>query len=86
MKALRYILLLSVVTGSSLAVAAATVSANPPQPRAAIVVDEESAVSRFMIDGKEQARIDHVGLHVEGDLTFVGTIKDAGPAPAAVTP
>jgi hypothetical protein len=46
--------------------------------KAEIVVDEEKGVIRFFINGKETMRLDESGLHVEGNITYSGRIKDFG--------
>jgi hypothetical protein len=45
-------------------------------PKAAVVVDEETGVIRFMVAGVEAVRIDAAGLHVNGDITYAGTMTD----------
>jgi hypothetical protein len=43
-----------------------------------IEIDQKAQVIRFMIDGHERAILDDAGLHVQGDITYVGMIKDIG--------
>lgn len=40
-------------------------------------VETHDGVIRFMIDGQEKARIDSIGLHVNGGLVYTGTTTDA---------
>lgn len=43
-----------------------------------IKVDEHAEVIRFIVEGEERAVLDSDGLHVRGDVTYGGRIKDAG--------
>ncbi len=43
-----------------------------------IEANPEVHVIRVLIDGSEVARFDAAGLHVQGDITYVGMIKDIG--------
>lgn len=64
------------LTGGAIAFAA-----KPAAPeRVVIVSDHEAGAVRFMIDGKEQARLDATGLHVRGDISYDGTLTDYGAA------
>ena len=40
-----------------------------PMPRAAVIVDEEAGIVRFIIDGKETMRLDATGLHIREALS-----------------
>lgn len=55
------------------AVCAAAASETEPT---AIVVDERTHVIRVMVDGREVARFDNVGLRVNGDIGYSGKLKD----------
>lgn len=46
--------------------------------KTAVIVDQERGVIRFLIEGQEKAFLDASGLHVNGDITYTGTIKDSG--------
>ncbi|WP_156465035.1 hypothetical protein [Mesorhizobium sp. Root552] len=43
-----------------------------------IVEDQESAAFRFIIDGREVARLDNAGLRVDGNIEYEGQITDTG--------
>lgn len=49
-------------------------------PRAAVVVDEEKGIIRFIISGAEAMRLDETGLHVRGKFSSGGTQTIYGPA------
>ena len=51
------------------------------EPRPAMVVDEEAGIIRFFIDGEEKASLDATGLHVNGSITYSGTVRDIGNIP-----
>jgi hypothetical protein len=51
-----------------------------PTPRVQIVEDQAAAAFRFMIDGREVARLDPDGLHVRENIEYGGTLTDAGTA------
>ncbi|WP_274630780.1 hypothetical protein [Arvimicrobium flavum] len=44
-----------------------------------IVEDQEAKAFRFMIDGREVARIDAIGLQVRDSIGYGGAITDVGP-------
>jgi hypothetical protein len=46
--------------------------------RTTVIADEQSGAIRFMVNGKEQARIDGTGLHVRENVEYGGTITDVG--------
>lgn len=43
---------------------------------AQIVVDQQAGAIRFILDGREQARLDAAGLHVNGDINYTGALTD----------
>jgi hypothetical protein len=43
-----------------------------------IEANPEVHVIRVLIDGSEVARFDAAGLHVKGDITYGGIVKDVG--------
>ena len=43
-----------------------------------IVVDEETGVIRFFIEGEEKARLDAAGMHVRGNVNYGGALMDYG--------
>lgn len=59
--------------------AQASASTDPVQ-RVSIVEDQKNAAFRFMIDGKEVARIDGTGLHVRESIEYGGILVDVGTA------
>lgn len=48
--------------------------------RVSIVEDQEHAAFRFIIDGREAARLDGEGFHVRENVEFGGTLTDTGTA------
>lgn len=48
------------------------------QPQTAVVVDEEQAEIRFIIDGREAARLNATGLHVRDGVFYGAGITDYG--------
>lgn len=59
--------------------AQANASTDPAQ-RVSIVEDQKDAAFRFIIDGKEVARIDGKGLHVRESIEYGGILVDVGAA------
>jgi hypothetical protein len=51
----------------------APASANPPTN---IIVDEKSGVVRIVINGQDKLVVDASGLHVNGSVTYSGTVAD----------
>jgi hypothetical protein len=49
---------------------------SPSPRRAAVILDQESGVIRFIIDGREQAVLDADGLHVRGGIDYTGALTD----------
>lgn len=45
-----------------------------------IITDEKNGTVTIMIDGKAAMQIDKDGVHVPGNITFGGTLTDAGRA------
>lgn len=60
-------------------------SQSGPASRIAIVEDQQQAAFRFMIDGREIARLDGAGLYVAGDIRYAGALVDTGGADRATT-
>lgn len=52
----------------------------PAPLRAAVIPDEEKGIIRFIINGKEVARLDEHSLYVVKDVTFGGSLTDTGSA------
>jgi hypothetical protein len=53
--------------------------ASAPQPEAPVmIIDPDSKAFRFIIDGKEVARLDEHGLHVRENIEYGGMITDVG--------
>ena len=48
------------------------------QDGVAIIADQEAGAVRFVIDGKEVARLDASGLHVREDISYGGALTDYG--------
>lgn len=48
------------------------------QPEPVATVETAHGVIRFVIDGREIARIDADGLHVDGDIRYAGVAVDNG--------
>ena len=70
-------LLLAVVVVTAAATRAYTA---PAEPQTRVVTDQATGVIRFIVKGKEQARIDAAGLHVRQDVAYGGDLTDTGPA------
>lgn len=51
-----------------------------PQQATRIETDPKTGAIRFIVDGKEQARIDATGLHVRQDVEYGGAITDTNNA------
>lgn len=49
--------------------------------RTRLAVDEEKNIVHVIVEGREVGRFDKDGLHVEGDITYSGSISDIGPGP-----
>ena len=45
-----------------------------------IETDEKTGAIRFIVNGREEARIDAKGLHVRQDVAYGGSIADVGVA------
>lgn len=43
-----------------------------------IIEDQQARAFKFMIDGKEVARLGAGGLHVFGNISYGGTLSDVG--------
>lgn len=78
-KTLATILIAVFVVATLFSLFEAKASIHPVQ-RVSIVEDHENAAFRFMIDGREVARIDGTGLHVRENVEFGGTMIDIGTA------
>lgn len=46
-----------------------------------IVIDQESGVIRFLVNGEEQARIAPGGVQVRNSIAYGGTLTDVGTTP-----
>ena len=73
------IVLLALLSVSIIAIAATTAQRSRAADEATrIEFDQKSGAIRFIVSGQEQAVLDVAGLHVNGDITYIGTIKDIG--------
>jgi hypothetical protein len=45
-----------------------------------IETDQKTGAIRFIVDGREVARLERDGLHVRGNVEYGGMEKDTGPA------
>jgi hypothetical protein len=61
-------------------VGSASSAPGTPSDTLSIVEDQEAGLFRFMIGEKEVARLGADGLHVEGNISYGGTITDVGPS------
>lgn len=58
--------------------AQATAGRSVSSEAVAIIEDHDSKSFRFVIEGKEVARLDQSGLHVRESVEYGGTITDVG--------
>ncbi|MBA4173805.1 MAG: hypothetical protein C0511_14425 [Hyphomicrobium sp.] len=58
--------------------AQATAGSSAPSETVAIIEDHDSKSFRFVIEGKEVARLDQSGLHVRESIAYGGAITDVG--------
>ena len=75
----RFIVVVSFIALAATAQAAEPrpVTASPAkQPATRIETDQKTGVIRFIVNGKEVARIDANGLHVRGNVDYTGTLTD----------
>lgn len=54
--------------------------AAPPMPSTRIEADDSAGVIRFIVKGREEARLDETGLHVRQGIGYGGAITDGGAA------
>jgi hypothetical protein len=52
----------------------------PAEPQTRVETDQATGAIRFIVKGKEQARIDSTGLHVRQGVEYGGPITDTGEA------
>jgi len=48
--------------------------------RTAVVADEQAGIVRIIIEGREAARFDAAGLHVQANINYGGSLTDSGEA------
>lgn len=58
--------------------AQATAGSSASSETVAIIEDHNSKSFRFVIEGKEVARLDESGLHVRDSIEYGGSISDVG--------
>lgn len=65
---------------------AATVAFTAPaQPQTRVETDQATGTVLFIVNGREEARIDRSGLHVRQNLEYGGILTDAGSADQKMT-
>ena len=69
---------LTVLYAKALMVPIAHAAAEQPQTR--IETDQTTGAILFIVNGREEARIDKAGLHVQADVNYGGVLTDTGPA------
>ena len=52
----------------------------PAEPRTRVETDQKTGAVRFIVNGREEARIDTTGLHVRQRIEYGGMIVDEGQA------
>lgn len=52
----------------------------PAEPQTRVETDQKTGAVRFIVNGREEARIDATGLHVRQALEYGGPITDTGAA------
>jgi hypothetical protein len=52
----------------------------PSRPQTQIETDQKAGIIRFIVNNREQARIDATGLHVRDNIEYGGTVTDTGEA------
>ena len=50
------------------------------QPQTRVETDQATGAVRFIVNGREEARIDKAGLHVRDSIEYGGAITDTGEA------
>ena len=65
---------------TSLLTAAATAALTAPAPPQTRVEADRAGAIRFIVDGREEARIDAAGLHVRQSVEYGGVLTDTGEA------
>ena len=59
--------------------AASTVASTAPVPqRTRVETDQKTGAVLFIVDGREEARIDRNGVHVRRSVEYGGTLTDIG--------
>ena len=76
----RALFALSLLAVASLAGFASSRAA-APQPSTRIEADDRAGVIRFIVKGREQARLDDAGLHVREGVGYGGSMTDTGTTP-----
>lgn len=75
---LTFILILLACISFSAGVYAGNQAKNPSQSR--VETDPKTGALLFIVNGREEARVDAVGLHVRHDIEYGNTITDIGGA------
>ncbi len=73
------VLAISLLALTATAQAAETKPAPAPagqQPATRIETDQKAGIIRFIVNGKEVARLDANGLTVRGNIAYTGTLTD----------
>jgi hypothetical protein len=80
---MRYVLfaaMLSFISGIAYAAGPAPAATQPQstsqQQATRVETDKKTGAIRFIVNGKEVARIDATGLHVTGDVDYTGALTD----------
>jgi hypothetical protein len=75
---IRFIcILLSVIIATAATTRAYTA---PAEPQTRVETDQKTGAVRFIVNGREEARIDSTGLQVRHGVEYGGTITDVGVA------
>lgn len=79
MRLVVFVVLLSIcATSAHAASSKAEPSAARTVPLTRVETDQKAGVIRFIVNGREEARLDAEGFHVRGDVDYRGAMGDFG--------
>jgi hypothetical protein len=77
---MKRLLLFTCVWTALCSAAATSALTAPAKPQTRIETDQAAGTIRFIVGGREEARIDKAGLHVRGSIEYGGSEADIGEA------
>ena len=83
MRPIFFAIALLIFTASANAAGPAPAATQPPptgQQQTRIETDQKTGAIRFIVNGREEARIDATGLHVRQGVEYGGDLTDTGEA------